>query len=374
MSSHFFKSVKVENFRGIKSLQVEDLAKVNVFFGKNSCGKTSLLESLFLLGGISNPGRIIAIENLRGIILNQSSDIRDFFYKQDHDRGFTMSCIQETRGRKLEVYPVHGNTSGQISPEYKDGSGVGVKKGITQTGVLSSETRQLIGLKSKFYPNWGVEAEGSCYEAKVILKSMPDTNLSYELDKKYKETLNCRFLNNSVASYDSVLVDNMLKEKHKDVILKWLKSVESKIQDVIISLNGAVMVDIGLDNFIPLNLLGDGLLRILNILSGIYATKNGVLMIDEIENGLHVSSIQNMLKMVFEHSNQTKTQIFMTTHSKDVIEGLKVFCQGNLLQETSDEFACFWLNELEKTDQIKAYRYSPKELEQALNSDIDVRH
>lgn len=45
----FFKSIAVKHFRGIKSLKIDELARVNLFVGKNNCGKTSLLESVFLL-------------------------------------------------------------------------------------------------------------------------------------------------------------------------------------------------------------------------------------------------------------------------------------------------------------------------------------
>ena len=43
MDKHFYEKLKIENFRGIKSLEIDDLAQVNLFVGKNGCGKTSVL-------------------------------------------------------------------------------------------------------------------------------------------------------------------------------------------------------------------------------------------------------------------------------------------------------------------------------------------
>ncbi|MBQ7750698.1 MAG: AAA family ATPase [Bacteroidales bacterium] len=41
------ESIKIDNFRGIHRCKIEGLTQVNLFFGKNNCGKSSLLESLF---------------------------------------------------------------------------------------------------------------------------------------------------------------------------------------------------------------------------------------------------------------------------------------------------------------------------------------
>lgn len=46
-----FDEVKIERFRGIKHASIEGFKQVNLFFGKNNCGKSSLLESLFLVSG-----------------------------------------------------------------------------------------------------------------------------------------------------------------------------------------------------------------------------------------------------------------------------------------------------------------------------------
>ena len=93
-----------------------------------------------------------------------------------------------------------------------------------------------------------------------------------------------------------------------------------------------------------------------------------MLMIDEVENGLHVSSIKYMWDMVLETSKQNNAQILMATHSNDVIKGLRI-----ALQDKMDSVACFWLDKFDD-DRVKAYRYSPDELESALDAGIDIRH
>ncbi|MXW03623.1 MAG: ATP-binding protein [Gemmatimonadetes bacterium] len=168
--------------------------------------------------------------------------------------------------------------------------------------------------------------------------------------------------------YDPQLVDEMLNSKQKDVIVEFLRKFEPKTVDVRITLDRIIAVDIGLDSFLPVNHLGGGPGRMLTILSGLYGTRTGILIIDEVENGFHVSSITELWRMILEHSRITNTQVFVTTHSRDVLEGL-----NDVLVGEQDSVACYWLSKLD-SDQIKAYRYSPLELAGALDANIDIRH
>ena len=50
-----FKNLEIKNFRGIGHLEINDLSRVNVFVGQNNSGKSSILEAIHLLAGMSNP-------------------------------------------------------------------------------------------------------------------------------------------------------------------------------------------------------------------------------------------------------------------------------------------------------------------------------
>ena len=363
MDNHFYETLKIENFRGIKSLEIDDLARVNLFVGRNNCGKTSVLESAFLLTGMSNPTVLSMIENLRGLLLDGSSDLKNFFYNQKYTEGFRLFGRQRTGNRELNVVPIYGAFNvGQLFPAPSNSPGTTRERDAIQTGVLSSATDQsLNGLKFRFTHS---AKENRQYEATMSLAKSGDTPFNFQLDKDYKETTHIWFLG---RSYGPNMVDRMLNEKRKDVLVSSLQSIEPKVRDIRIGLNGIVMVDIGMDNFLPINHLGDGIVHILNILSTIYWARNEILLIDEIENGFHVSSVKHLWEMVLESSKQNNTQIFMTTHSSDVIKGLRIALQGK-----SDSVACFWLSKFDD-DRIKAYRYPPDRLEKALDAGIDIR-
>ncbi|MBI5361238.1 MAG: AAA family ATPase [Planctomycetes bacterium] len=42
-------NISVENFRGVKKAQIDDFKNINLFIGKNGCGKSTVLEIIFLL-------------------------------------------------------------------------------------------------------------------------------------------------------------------------------------------------------------------------------------------------------------------------------------------------------------------------------------
>ncbi len=364
MEQHFYEQLKIENFRGIKSLEIDDLAQVNLFVGRNNCGKTSVLESIFLLTGMSDPAVLVYIENRRGLNLKENSQLRDFFYRQEYDERLRLLGRQGTENRELNIVPIHGTFNvEQPVPDSLKSSNTIKERDTLQVGMSGYTTEQsLNGLKFKFTHS----AKGNCqHEATISLVGSGDYPFNFRLDEDYKETTHIWFLG---SSYGPNMVDKMLNEKRKDILVSSLQTIEPKVKDIRIGLNGIVMIDIGTDNFLPINHLGGGTVHVLNILSTIYTARNEILLIDEIENGLHVSSIKYMWDMVLEAAKQNHTQIFMATHSSDVIEGLSM-----ALQDKSDSVACFWLHKFDD-DRIKAYRYSPDGLKNALDVGIDIRH
>lgn len=71
---------------------------------------------------------------------------------------------------------------------------------------------------------------------------------------------------------------------------------------------------------VPLNSLGDGMLRVLQLVLKVFPAKGGFLLIDEFENGLHFSIQEKVWELLFEMAQKLDIQIFATTHSWDCIE------------------------------------------------------
>ena len=78
-----FHKIEINSFRGIKYSKIEDLKQINLFFGKNNCGKSSLLDAIFLISGISNPKLPLNVNIIRNYRRLEPSDMKLDFYSLD---------------------------------------------------------------------------------------------------------------------------------------------------------------------------------------------------------------------------------------------------------------------------------------------------
>lgn len=129
-----------------------------------------------------------------------------------------------------------------------------------------------------------------------------------------------------------------------------------------------MLVDIGIKQRIPINMMGDGARKIVSLLTAIYDCKDGALLVDEISNGFHYSVMCSLWKVLINAAIRNNTQLFITTHDADSIKGLR----DAALDKYKNLVATF---KLLKTDneELKAYHYSLESLDYSINQEIEVR-
>ena len=383
MKKHFFRSLEIENFRGIRTSRIDNFARVNLFVGKNSCGKTTILESLFLLAAIPDPSRMINIQNSRGIYLTEPRDLADFFFKQKHENNMRLTGTQESGERELTVNALYRDSrASKTDSQQEDGSG---SNHVLKVNNMDSKTDDcLLGLGYAFSVSCNGDGGPDQHNSKVVAtwsgSPVERARFKTDIDRKYEEkSLNSvAVIRGAKDSYEHLSVDSigkMLQEKRKDILLESLQKIDPRIQDIQVSTAGVVLADIGVKSFIPLNLLGDGLLHMVNLISHVDDIRGGILMIDEFGSGFHVSCVEHIWKVLIEQSGKYDTQVFMTTHGKDVVEGLAGLHERepDLFSEDGADVACFYLGK-NSEGRVKGYRYSPEDLRQVLKSDTDIRH
>ena len=72
---------------------------------------------------------------------------------------------------------------------------------------------------------------------------------------------------------------------------------------------------------VPLKSLGDGALRLLGVALALANSRDGFLLIDEAENGIHHSIQRDFWRMVLETADENNVQVLATTHSYDCVRG-----------------------------------------------------
>jgi AAA15 family ATPase/GTPase len=114
--------------------------------------------------------------------------------------------------------------------------------------------------------------------------------------------------------------------------------------------------------------MGDGMNRLARLVGAIGYAKGGVVLIDEIENGLHYSVLKDVWKAIGKAAREFNTQIFATTHSWEcLVAAHQAFSEG-------EEYD-FRLHRLERssTDAIVAKTMDSEILETAIEQGWEMR-
>lgn len=343
-----FNKVEIEHFRGIRYACIEGLKQINLFFGKNNCGKSSLLESLFLASGVSNPLLPIHVNFMRGYNKARLNDLKLDFYNLDSSTPIHIRVENEEK-RDLKISLFEQNQS-NISLNADD------------TNILSNVEEGKYGLKFNFKIN------ETCFESQLRFDSANSTDATRIVPKQYVESLRCTYLSPKYDFKASIQgLKNILQNKDEHFIVEGLKLIEPRVKDFIFTDN-EMLVDMGLARRIPVNMMGDGARKIVSLLTAVYDCKNGALLVDEISNGFHYSVMCDLWKVLINAARKNNTQLFITTHDTDSIKGLRDAAFGKF----DNMVAAFKLLKT-SDDSLKAYHYSLESLDYSINQEIEVR-
>ncbi|MEZ4943368.1 MAG: AAA family ATPase [Saprospiraceae bacterium] len=356
-------SIDIENFRGIREAKLNGFKRVNIFLGKNNASKTSVLEAIFLNIGITNSQLPININLFRGLAHTVDDDFRLIFRNLDYayHPKFKSKFDQNSHTRTLEIRPIFSTSSEIINKEIETSISTNIDtriesgrvNGLELESTIKEYQKKVINLKSKV-----ISAAGS---------------LEGELPKRYKETLTGVFLSHTfVYGKLSERLENMIVNKSEISVVEILNQVDSSIKSITLGTKGLIYIDIGIDRLIPLNIAGDGIKNILAILVSIADMKDGIVLIDEIENGLHHTSQNILLKAIFIMAEHYNVQIFATTHDYEILKYLQQVLAEDDLKKFQDDTMVFTLRMLAKQT-LKAYPYDFNSLSHAIEHEIEIR-
>jgi AAA15 family ATPase/GTPase len=351
-----YRSLKITNFRAINSLEVEDFKRVNLITGRNNCGKTTVLEALLLISGMSNPQIPIAINNFRNLLLNADDSFSVLFNELDFSHIPEISAGINGHTRSITIKPRYsqGITNMLISDDKKNL--------ITDSGKSTISTFKAETVS-------GLIIEFSDSRIKETFKN--EISLSGNqgiFSSQYKETLHCQFFNTqfSLVQLDRK-IESLLINKQLDSLIAILKEIDGRISDLRMGANGMIYADLGYDKLIPINIMGDGIMRILSIIANISDCRDGILFIDEIENGLHYSSLEILWLAILKTAELYNVQLFITTHSQECIAALSSVYSRN----HDDNIRLYRIERDENSH--RAFKYTPEMIAAGMESNYEVR-
>ena len=359
---NLLQNIKIKNFRGFDNLEVNGFNQINILIGKNNSGKSSLLEAIFLLIGMSNPILPDNVNRLRGLNIRTADEFRYLFHnlrlnnKPEFEGLFTdASC------RTLKLNPIFKKT-GQEAGKQKIGSD-------DLSIDASTASPNMTGLELEF----NIKQEHNQKKAfkSSIVFNLPE--IIQNQNNKYKEELHAVYITGDSTEANALTrYSDIVKRKKGDIVLKALQNIDSKIESIHPLPDGLFFSYKDIDELIPSNIAGDGVRKYLNIVTTIAQKENSIVLIDEIENGLHYSAHISLWKSIITISNEFNVQLFITTHNLETLKCLNELLSYKEYKDTQEKLNVFTIAHTKKSG-IKTYKYSYKGLKDAIETETEIR-
>ena len=314
----FINSIEIIKFRGIQKLEVSEFSNINLIVGDNNSGKTTFLEAIQLLFAKSQLSSIKSVVNQR-TALNQSSSFYTSFIK--------MFNIEQSKTLlELDIY-AHSD-KGTLEFELRGNERTVSGEDALQLSKMSTRQKAQYKRETAFIPE----------AVKVFTGSI----ITQTGRKPVEKEIRCTSLDNVIPGpivkkevhyipsfghlrYDLLqnIVDN---PEYKKLAIDILRQFDSSIADICYtkSDDGTYLESIITKDGVnmPFSVYGDGIKKILYILNKLFNAADSILLIDEIETGLHKKYYDILFPVVFALANKLNVQLFIATHSIEAIEAI----------------------------------------------------
>jgi AAA15 family ATPase/GTPase len=294
-------SLYIQNFRLFQKLEIEKLGRVNLIVGMNNSGKSCLLEALYLYATKASAMGMYQLVKARG---------EDWELKLV-TRGEITGPVQHPFKAFFPSYqfPDSDNVeivigSGKIEENrIKLRVGSGDTNQLTLFGELDSRIVLARWYGNDFLGYIDLDdhiasiVQFGTYKRSVSTKEL----LSNGMEKNVRIVSSNTLPNHeSLASWDRVNLEPHLRQKVFDA----LRILDEDIREVVIIGQEKRMTPIILykskDIKVPLKSLGDGVNHLFHMVLALVNSRNGVLLIDEFETGLHYSIQGKVWEIIFK--------------------------------------------------------------------------
>ncbi len=329
------KNVHLDGYRSFDSYQLSDLSRVNLLVGLNNSGKTSLLESIHLLACNGDFRVFTRIAWQRGEIafeVDQEDarwsgypDMSHFFYGHAFAAGSEFKIRSE-------------NGTGGICVRVLDPLEVPEKQRPPVFG--DRFPRFNLGLMVE-----RIDSGDQSGENQTILPATGDGLIPLDIPGRYRRMTRGGDGNAPVQfiatdSLDrasmSEMWDRVITEGREKAVVNALRIIEPKLTNIAFLTSdralrqeprGGIVVGCeGSQRRYPLGSYGEGMRRLFALALSLTQASGGLLLVDEIDTGLHYSVLEDVWHLVVQSAIDNNVQVFVTTHSLDCIRALANLC------------------------------------------------
>ena len=339
------EKIRIKNYRGIKSLEIDDLKKYNFFIGNNGSSKTTSLEAIF--SAIPNDGNAIVImANSRGMQVKLSNN-NSFFYNSNisDDIEFTLNDDITTKISLKNINRLNNNLLN--SNNYNEF--------IYNISVFEKNNKTL------YESNFGIDPSNRIFPIEI------KTNTEWN---EYIEKYGRCFWISPLTKYQygiAQITKEMIENKKKEYILKAIGFFEEDIDDIVSDGTEVLLSKKGVGKMLPISSFGGGLSSALDIITCLFYDGITSIFIDEAETGLHYTNFPKFCEVLIDISTNKNIQFFITTHSD---EFLKDF-YNILIKKRNEDITTYRFQKIDSDIKIVYYPY--ERAIRALKDGWDIR-
>ncbi len=346
-------SIDIKNFRGFETFQIPNCGRVNIIVGENGVGKTALLEAIFLALG-SNSELTLRHRQSRGLEGSFQGAIRqieralwsDFFHNLDMNR--TISIVLRGSGdeaRSLFIARGVGETTLPLHEKPEEASSLGqmvftwidangeqhiARPEIDNKGIRLTGTGE--HLKDFFF--YGASFVPPSIEAATRFSDLASTGGEVEFIEIFKEQF---------GWIDNLSIGVLAGAP---VILATMRGRGIKLP--VPALSGAVN-------------------RMISLFLAIATSPRSVVLVDEIENGIHWTRHAGITKALIAFARKYETQLFVSTHSKEWLNAV-----ADAVGDENDDIMLFRLERgPEGTSEI--FQFSGDQMKAGIEYGAEIR-
>ena len=289
-----FSTIRVDQYRGIDGVALEDLRRVNLISGVNNAGKTSLLEAIYLLAHQNDETALLDVHRWRGRVEGEPDPV--WLVRQlppvirlsgSFDDVPDNLCRLDVR--RLDEADIDIRDQRYFLAKVALASSYGDRKQSADVALFSNRPPR-------------ASFQGRHWLCRSVLSSSFWANRLDTLVKANEAALaaggKAKVIEFIKARVDPHLVNIELVDEQRRFLVTH--------QDF--------------DQAPDLSSFGDGMRRVFEIGLLFAGVRGGVLLIDEFENAIHPELLTAFTRVVQELAVEHNVQVFLTTHSKEALD------------------------------------------------------
>lgn len=361
------ESFKLQNFRCFSALELTNLKRVNVITGANSSGKSALLEAL-LCAARGTPDALLVTNALRSVGIIGPHNFRAlwdhlFYAAKGYGIQRTADKIEfnyiDTDQNKYSV-EIKFAELGPIPQPQPQPSVIGRSAGLSTEAptplLISRSVTSADGDPENTSTNITLNSQGQIQGSSIVSNLGPAV-----------------FLFSSVMDYaevDNVVWFSQLRQKgmHKELV-RFIRDQFPFIADIEVLApfgSSGLFASLKSGGVRRLQLISSGINKIITILLACANATNGVILVDEIENGIFYEKYEFMWSVLYKFAQRFSCQLFVTSHSLE--------CLQNLAPVIGDNVDDFSLIRTERQNgKCIAYQISGAAMAAALSGKNEIR-